>query len=260
MVREGLLDVEERPAKANRGYSLALEALHRPFIFGKMQTVQEIRLLLHEAGHAFHTFAMSPLPYLQQRDAFLPMEFGEVASTTMEFVGLMHLHQAGICSQEEATRLRVAHLEAVLVEQLVRVVLVDAFQHWAYEHPEQAQHPEQCARHWSALSQRYLPDIDWSGLEEEQGNGWLFVRHIHCFPFYYLEYAFARIGALQIWNAYLQEPQQAVQQFRHALSLGATCAVPDLYAAAGASFSFDPATLRVVVELVTRAIEELEAQ
>lgn len=260
MLREGLLDLEERPAKANRGYSLALEALHRPFIFGKMQTVQEIRLPLHEAGHAFHTFEMSQLPYLQQRDAFLPMEFAEVASTTMEFVGLMYLHQVGICSQEEAIHLRLAHLEAVLAEHLVRAVLVDAFQHWAYAHPEQAQQPEQCTQQWRALSQRYLPDIDWSGLEEEQGLGWLYVRHIHCFPFYYIEYAFARIGALQIWNKYLQDPRQAVQQYRHALSLGATCALPDLYAAAGASFSFDPAALRLVVELVIRTIEELEEQ
>ena len=61
-------------------------------------------------------------------------------------------------------------------------------------------------------------------------------------------------------NNYQHDPQQALQQYRHALSLGATCTVPDLYAAAGASFSFDLATLRLVVEQVTRAIEELEAQ
>jgi hypothetical protein len=87
MIREHLLDLEERPAKASRGYSLTLEALHRPFIFGKLQTVQEIRLILHEAGHAFHSFEMGTLPYIQQRkEAFLPMEFAEVASITMEFL------------------------------------------------------------------------------------------------------------------------------------------------------------------------------
>jgi oligoendopeptidase F len=261
MIREGLLDLEERPAKANRGYSLTLEALHRPFIFGKMQTVQEIRLILHEAGHAFQSFEMSKLPYIQQRkEAFLPMELAEVASTTMEFIGSAYLHQVGICSQEEAVQLRLAHLEAVLVENLVSAVMVDAFQHWAYERPEQAQEPKQCTQQWRALSQRYRPDIDWSGLEEEQGLGWLYLRHIHCFPFYYIEYAFARIGALQIWNNYLHDPRQALQQYRYALSLGATHTVPDLYAAAGASFSFDSATLQLVVELVTRTIEELEGK
>ncbi len=261
MIREGLLDLEERLAKANRGYSLTLEALHRPFIFGKMQTVQEIRLLLHEAGHAFHAFEMRTLPFIQQRkDAFLPMEFAEVASITMEFIGSMYLHQAGIWSQEEAVRLRLAHLEAVLLDNLVRAVMIDAFQHWAYTHPELAQDQEQCAQQWRELSRRYLPAIDWSGLEEEQGLGWLSVRHIHCFPFYSIEYAFARIGALQIWQQYLQEPRQALQRYRHALSLGATASVPDLYAAAGASFSFDPTTLQAVVELITRAIEELEAR
>lgn len=261
MVREKLLDLEERPAKANRGYNLTMEALHRPFIFGKMQTIQEIRLLLHESGHAFQSFETGTLPYIQQRkESFLPMEFAEVASITMEFIGLMYLHQVGICSQEEAAYFRLAHLEAVLLEGLVRVAMIDAFQHWVYEHPAQAQDPEQCNQQWRSLSRRYLPDLDWSGLEEEQSLGWLYVRHIHCFPLYYIEYAFARIGALQIWNNYLQDPQQAIQRYRHALSLGATRTVPDLYAAAGASFSFDPATLRLVVELVTHAIEELESQ
>lgn len=261
MIREGLLDLEERPAKASRGYNLTMEALHQPFIFGKMQTVQEIRLILHEAGHAFHSFEMKALPYIQQRkDAFLPMEFAEVASTTMEFLGSMYLHQVGICSQQEAVHLRLAHLETVLAENLVRAVMIDAFQHWVYDHPEQARDLEQCTQHWKALTQRYMPDINWSGLEELQGMGWLYVRHIHCFPFYYIEYAFARIGALQIWNNYLHDPKAALQRYRHALALGATCRVPDLYAAAGARFNFDPATLRLVVELVTRSIEELEGQ
>ena len=170
MIREGLLDLEERPAKANRGYNLTMEALHRPFIFGKIQTVQETRLILHEAGHAFQSFEMSALPFIQQRkEAFLPLEFAEVASTTMEFIGLTYLHQVGICSQEEAVQLRLAHLETVLIENLVRAIMVDAFQHWVYEHLEQARDPEQCTQQWRTLSQRYMPDIDWSGLEDEQG-------------------------------------------------------------------------------------------
>ncbi|QBD81038.1 peptidase M3 [Ktedonosporobacter rubrisoli] len=261
MIREGLLDLEERPAKAGRGYNLTMEAIHRPFIFGKMQTIQEIRLILHEAGHAFHSFEMARLPYVQQRkEAFLPMEFAEVASTAMEYIGSTYLQQAGICSQEEASLLRLAHLESGLIENLPRAAMVDAFQHWVYEHLEEAQDPQQCTQQWRELTQRYMPDIDWRGLEEEQGLGWLYLRHIHCYPFYYIEYAFARIGALQIWNNYRQDPRQALQQYRHALSLGVTRTLPELYAAAGASFSFDSATLQSVVELVTRAIEELEAQ
>jgi hypothetical protein len=68
------------------------------------------------------------------------------------------------------------------------------------------------------------------------------------------------IGALQVWRTYLHDPPRAIQRYRHALSLGATRPLPELYAAAGAKFAFDTATLQDVVHLVMGKIEELERE
>lgn len=99
---------------------------------------------------------------------------------------------------------------------------IDAFQHWVYDHPQQAMDPRACDHTWAELSRRFLPWVDWSGLDEALRTGWQQVQHIYCFPFYYIEYAIAALGALQIWNNYRQDPRTALQQYRSALALGAT--------------------------------------
>ena len=68
----------------------------------------------------------------------------------------------------------------------------------------------------------------------------------------------ALIGALQVWRNYLRDPQGTIQQYRQALSSGATRSLPELYTAAGVRFAFDVTLLQDMVQLVTGKIEELE--
>ena len=262
MIREQLLDIEERPNKAPGGYELPLEVKHRPFIFGRVNSITDIiGLIFHEAGHAFHVFETIPLPYLHQRkEGAIPFEFAEVASTSMEFIGGMYLQQAGLCTGQEAAQLRIQHLEDTLTSFFPVIIKGDAFQHWVYDYPEQAKDAENCRQKWAELTRLYQPDIDWSGLELELSNGWQGILHFYCDPFYFIEYAFAAIGAFQVWNNYLHDPEKALRQYRSALALGATKTVPELYEAAGAKFAFDAEILQLVSHLVTRTVEQLEAQ
>jgi oligoendopeptidase F len=260
MIQEQVFDLDDRPSKAPGGYNLALEVKRLPFIFGRVTSIQDsVYLVCHEAGHAFHVFEMRPLLYLQQRkEAFLPMEFAEVASTSMEFIGAMYLEQAGLCEPAEAAQIRIEHLESMIMQLFPLIARGDAFQHWAYEHPEQAVDTAKCDQKWVELSQRYYPYIDWSGLDAVLRTGWQNVLHFYCDPFYYIEYAFAALGALQVWNNYLRDPQTALQQYRHALSLGATRTLPELFKAAGAKFTFDVETLQSALQLMMQTLEELE--
>ncbi|HLI69612.1 MAG TPA: M3 family oligoendopeptidase, partial [Ktedonobacteraceae bacterium] len=220
MLQEQLFDLGERPNKADGGYNLPLEVRRRPFVFGHVNSITDVMpLIFHEMGHAIHVFETIPLPYIHQRkEEAVPIEFAEVASTSMEFIGGMHLHQAGLCTEREARCLRIQHLESVLTNDLPFITMGDAFQHWVYDHPEQGSDPEQCRQKWAELSQRYLPEIDWSGLEVERSNRWQGTLHYYCLPFYMIEYAFAALGALQIWDNYLHDPQTAIRQYRFALS------------------------------------------
>ena len=261
MLQENLLDLEERPAKAPGGYNLPLEVVHLPFIFGHVNSIDAVvPLIFHESGHAFHVFESAHLPYVQQRwEKSVPMEFAEVASTSMEYIGALHLHSSGLCTQQEELLIRIQHLEITLIF-LPLITRGDAFQHWLYEHPEEAMQTERVDEKWEELSQRYQPEIDWSGCEDILRSDWHNTLHFFLDPFYFIEYAFATIGALQVWRNYLRDPQSALQQYRHALSLGATRTLPELYKAAGANFHFDPEVLEDVTQMIVNAVGELEKE
>ena len=128
------------------------------------------------------------------------MEFAEVASQTMELLTLPYLSrdEGGFYGDEDAARARREGLERVLF-LLPYLAKSDAFQHWVYtEAPEDVSIAEIDAK-WLELDERFAPGVDWSGLERERVKGWQYF-HIFAVPFYMLEYAFAWLGAVQIWQ------------------------------------------------------------
>jgi oligoendopeptidase F len=138
------------------------------------------------------------------------------------------------------------------------MAVVDAFQHWVYTNHQTARDPQACDATWLALWERFLPGVDWSGLEDEAMTGWHRKLHIHRYPFYYVEYGVAQLGAVQVWRNALQDQSGAVASYLGALSRGGTATLPELYRAAGGKFAFDAGTLGEAVALVESTIEKLE--
>ena len=165
--------------------------------------------------------------------------------------------EGGFYSPLEAARARIEHLEDALLFWPYMVV-VDAFQHWAYSNHDAASIPANCDRKWAELWQRYMLGVDWSGLDEIMVTGWQRKLHIFEDPFYYVEYGMASLGAFQVWANALKDQSAAVAAYRRALALGGTAPIPQLYAAAGARFSFDTATLQMAISLAEDMIAKLE--
>lgn len=259
MRRERLLDLDNRPGKGPGAYSSSLEASKRSFIFMNAVGVRDnVRTLLHEAGHSFHGFAAYGQPLYPQRA--VPMEFAEVASMAMELLASPYLTEdcGGFYTPEAAARDRVAHLEKIVLFWPYMAV-VDAFQHWVYENPDAAADPDRCDATWAALWDRFMVGIDYRGLEADKRNGWHRKHHIHRLPFYYVEYGLAQLGAVQVWRNALADQAGAVSAYRQALALGGTVDLPTLYRTAGARFAFDAATLGEAVDLIERTIDALES-
>jgi oligoendopeptidase F len=257
MRNEGLLDLENRKGKAPGGYCTGFPVAQRPFIFMNAVGLSgDVRTLLHESGHAFHNFERFRLPYFQQR---IPgLEFAEVASMAMELLASPYLSggEEGLYSEADARRFRLAHLENILLFWPY-MAAVDAFQHWIYTHHPAASDPENCDLRWLELWGQYLPGVDWSGLEAAAMTGWQRKQHIFRYPYYYVEYGVAQLGAVQVWRNALNDPAAALASYRRALSLGGTATLPELYKACGARFAFDAATLGEAVELIEQTIATL---
>lgn len=258
--RDGLLDLETRPGKAGMNFTGPLQASRRAFIFTQMNGVaRDPFLLFHEAGHAFHTFEMFAQPYHHQRaDVLVPIEFAELAAMTMEFVAPLHLHEAGFCTARQQARLRVMRLERALTWWLPACARIDSFQHWVCDNPGEAMNADQCDRQWADLSRRYFPWIAWEDDAAIGAGEWRYVLHIFTNPFYFIAYALATLGALQISAAYEANRRATISRYRSALRLGATATVPQLFQRAGATFAFDAGSLRAAMDALTRSIERAE--
>jgi oligoendopeptidase F len=261
MEEEGLLDLENRKNKAVGGYCTDFSYSKRPFIFANTIGIHDdIQTLLHEGGHAFHAFESFKHPYIQQySESAIPMEFAEVASMAMEFLASPFLSEeyGGFYTEADSARARVDHFEADLLFWPY-MAIVDAFQHWVYEHPEDGKKSQACDAKWAELERRFRPYIDWTGYEDVMMTGWHRKDHIHQLPFYYVEYGLALLGAAQIWKNSQEDFSGSVKAYRQALSLGGTATLPELYKTAGAIFAFDTSTLKGAVDILESTIKALE--
>lgn len=249
MADHGLLELESRKGKAPGGYQNTLAEAREPFIF--MNAVgmdSDVRTLLHEGGHAFHTFACAHDPLYAYRHA--PMEFCEIASMTMELLGNQFLDV--FYNKEEARRSVETHLENIIYT-LVWVANIDAFQHWIYEHPGHSR--DERLYKWDEMYQEFNgPQVDWSGLEYFRQTLWHRQLHIFEVPFYYIEYGIAQLGALQIWQNAKADWSGALQKYKKSLALGGSRTLPELFATAGVEFDFSE---QILMPLVDAVVEEL---
>jgi oligoendopeptidase F len=246
-----LLDLANRKGKAPGGYQTTLEDVRLPFIF--MNAVgldSDVRTLLHEGGHAFHTLACRGEPLSAYRDC--PLEFCEVASMTMELLGARRLDP--FYDVADADRSYRKLLEGIVLI-LPWIATVDAFQHWIYSNPRHTLEERKAA--WKGLLDRFGGLVDWSGYEEARDHSWHRQLHIFLYPFYYIEYGIAQLGALQIWQRSLSDPAGAVADYRKALALGGSRPLPELFAAAGIRFDFREELIASLMETIRAELDKL---
>lgn len=253
------LDLVARKGKRGGGFQSSLTERREPFIFMNAAGRQiDVRVMLHEAGHAFHYMwgsATQP-SYFNQGS---PIEFAEVASMTMELFGLDHYGE--FYPGDEAAARRAKH---ELLEGIVRffpwMAAIDRFQHWVYANPTHT--PDERTAAWLDLVNTYGTrhggaGVDWAGLDDELASYWQRQIHLPHYPFYYVEYGIAQLGALQLWQQYRSDPGKALANYRSALSLGKRRTLPGLFEAAGIRFDFSRDTLEPLIRDVAEAMDAL---
>jgi oligoendopeptidase F len=242
-----VLDLGSRKGKAPGGYQATFAERRLPFIFmNAVGTETDVRTLLHEGGHAFHTWACRHEPLLPYRSA--PIEFAEVASMGMECLALPYTRHFFGDETGRATR---RFFEKIVVF-FPYMASIDAFQHFVYTHADAG--IDAWKDYWQTLTRRFASEVDMTGLEPHDRQSWQKKLHVYEVPFYYVEYGIAQLGALQVWRNSLADYVQAVAQYRCGLALGGARPLPELFAAAGCKFDFSEGTLRPLVDAVMQAI------
>jgi oligoendopeptidase F len=246
-----LLDLDNRKGKAPGGYQSTLSEARVPFIFMNAVGVQrDVETILHEAGHAFHAQATRGEDLYPYRSA--PIEFCEVASMAMELLGNEFLEE--FYAPAEANRARKTHLEGI-IGFFPWMAVVDGFQHWIYTHPGHTRAERKAA--YLQLMDRFGGDVDYSGLEEARACSWHRQLHIFLYPFYYVEYGIAQLGALQVWANSKADKAKALGDYKKALALGGSRPLPELFAAAGCRFDFSAKTIQPLIQLADAELNKL---
>ena len=246
-----LLDLDNRKGKAPGGYQSTLAEARVPFIFMNAIGLQrDVETILHEAGHAFHAQATRVEDLYPYRSA--PIEFCEVASMSMELLGNEFLEE--FYPSAEANRARKTHLENI-IGFFPWMAVVDGFQHWIYTHANHTRAERKAA--YVELMDRFGGDVDWSGWELMRAQSWHRQLHIFLYPFYYVEYGIAQLGALEVWANSRRDQAKALKDYKASLTLGGSRPLPELFHAAGCSFQFDAATIRPLIQLAGSELKKL---
>ena len=246
---DGWLDLEARPNKVpGLGYQSYFPRSRSPYVYwSALGTDDDVVTMRHEAGHAFHSQLTDERWPLLVHMANRP-EAWELASQSLELLTLPYLtrERGGFYDARDARRSTRALLER-MIGLWVRTSAVDAIQHWIYTQNPDTLTSDAIDEAWTRIVGDLGGAVEWSGLERDRAKGWHII-HVFVIPFYFLEYGIAYLGAAQVWRNALQNHDAALAAYQRFLALGGTVPLDEAYAAAGARFAFDEATVRELVD------------
>lgn len=217
MMENDLFDVLSKPGKAPGGYCTYIPKYKSPFIFSNFNgTSGDVDVLTHEAGHAFAFYVAGSME-LASELRMPGLESCEIHSMSMEFLTSKYHH---LFFKEDTQKYTISHAEDALFF-LPYGCQVDEFQEIIYDNPNLT--PKQRHECWLELEKKYRP---WNDFEDlpfySRGAGWQRQLHIYESPFYYIDYVLAQSVALQVFQAYNDNPKKAWESYMHMVELAGT--------------------------------------
>jgi M3 family oligoendopeptidase len=253
MMELELIDVPARPGKAPGAFCTDFADYRVPFVFlNSVGEVADISTLLHESGHAFQAWESSGIDLMELR--WPTLEACEVHSMGMEFLASPYYEE--FFSPEDAARYRKYHLaESLLIFPYIAVV--DEFQHRVYS--GEGKSAEARAKIWEELELEYLPGLDYQDLKAWRPIRWLRQLHIFKHPFYYIDYAIALTGALQLWVQSVKDKKAAMENYLNLCRLGGTLPLKEFFQSGNLKLPFDPGVLKELMSDVLKIEPLLDA-
>lgn len=251
MVEHELFDLETRPGKHQGGYCTALPMYKAPFIFSNFNgTSADVDVLTHEAGHAFECYLASRIHPLGEM-SFSTSEINEIHSMSMEHFTYPWME---LFFEDQADKYRSAHLASSL-QTIPYLVCVDEFQHRVFE-----ENLDSAGRRrvWHELEEKYMPWRHYDGNKFlEEGGFWMQKQHIFLYPFYYVDYALAQMGAFEFFEKMCEDREAAWSGYVRLCKSGGSRGYFDTLAYAGLSNPFKEENIRrIVAFLETKLFHE----
>ncbi|MBC8146155.1 MAG: M3 family oligoendopeptidase [bacterium] len=239
---EDLIDLENRKGKRAGAYCTSFPDEGRVAILCNSTGEEEdVRTLMHEMGHAFQGWESQPIEAVDLQ--WPTSDACEVHSMGMEYLSMRHINE--FFTDEQAEKYRRQRWKRA-IDLLCWVCVVDEFQHWVYENPTAS--IEERDTKWISIWNTYITDIDYTDVEQYKVARWHAQGHIFQVPFYYIDYALAETGAMQLALLDSKDHTVALEKYIELCRIGGTKSVLEIFSKVGMRSPFEGELMRELME------------
>lgn len=257
MIEHELMDLENKPNKANTGYMTSLPDYKAPFVFSCFNhTIFDMEVLSHELGHAFAGYrAMRHQPIIDY--AGVSTDIAEIHSMSMEQFCYPYAERF---FGDKADKYRFQHLQEAITFVPFGVA-VDEFQHIIYENPNLT--PKERTYEWHKLEEKYMP---WRRYTDdpfmERGGYWYHKIHIFLYPFYYINYTLTTMGAMEFKKRYAEDKKKAFADYLALCDAGGSKSYLELLKVAHLRVPFEEGSVKEAIsyakDILLDSIEKMK--
>jgi M3 family oligoendopeptidase len=242
MQDENLIDLENRKGKRAGAYCTSFPDEGRVAILcNSTGDSEDIRTLTHEMGHAFQGWESQKIESVDLQ--WPTSDACEIHSMGMEFLSMRYIEE--FFDTENSAKYRKNRWRDA-VEMMCYIVIVDEFQHWVYENPNSGIVERDAA--WDRIWDTYKPGLDFTGCEQYKHARWYSQGHIFGMPFYYIDYAIAETGAMQLGRSDVNFHEKIVDSYIELCRIGGTMSVLNIFKAVGLRSPFDEDNIKNLME------------
>lgn len=246
MRNENLIDLENRKGKRAGAFCTSFSDEGRVAIFCNSTGNQDdVGTLMHEMGHAFQGWESQSIEAVDLQ--WPTSDACEIHSMGMEYLALQHL--TNFFTHEQTLQFsRGRWREAIGL--MTYICIVDEFQHWVYENYNSTIDERDAA--WVRIWKSYKPDVDYSDNEDLIFARWYAQIHIFDYPFYYIDYALAETGAMQLAILDTQNHKETLDKYIKLCQIGGTKSVLDIFKAVDLASPFDETNMKKIMDYAAK--------
>ena len=243
MMEYELFDLDSKHGKRAGGYCTTLPQYHAPFIFSNFNgTDADVNVLTHEAGHAFAGFTAAKYQKTPEL-CHSTSEINEIHSMSMELWTYPWMENF---FGDKAEEYRKEHLADALMK-IPYMLCVDEYQHKVFENPEMTAMERRAV--WSGLEKIYMPWRNYAGNEVlESGAFWIKQQHIFLYPFYYVDYAMAQMGAFEFYTKMKEDRKAAWADYYKLCAAGGSMGYFDLLKYSGLHKVLEDGSVKLILK------------
>ena len=243
MMEYELFDLDSKHGKRAGGYCTTLPQYHAPFIFSNFNgTDADVNVLTHEAGHAFAGFTAAKYQKTPEL-CHSTSEINEIHSMSMELWTYPWMENFFGDKAEEYRR---EHLADALMK-IPYMLCVDEYQHKVFKNPEMTTMERRAV--WSGLEKIYMPWRNYAGNEFlESGAFWIKQQHIFLYPFYYVDYAMAQMGAFEFYTKMKEDRKAAWAEYYKLCAAGGSMGYFDLLKYSGLHKVLEDGSVKIILK------------